>query len=127
MSTNLTDVEATDNVRDDVVESGMGDFEPQAVELAERPVKVTPAKAVDPVTEALEGVVKDAKTRGLRTLFQGAVASVVVAAANVGGSYVHSGDLAHLDWKAAGSALAVALVAAGVAYVQRVSRPTPKK
>ena len=94
-----------------------GETEPQV--FSAPPVE-GPADAVE---AALQAVVKDAKSRGLRTLFQGALASVAATVANVGVSYVHYGDLGHTDWKAAGSAALVAVLASGVAYVQRVSKP----
>ena len=61
----------------------------------------------------------DARSRGLRTAAQGAVSVVLVAIAGAIIDTVTPG--AALDWETVGAAVAVAVVTALAAYVQRIA------
>ncbi|MFH5231878.1 hypothetical protein [Antrihabitans spumae] len=80
---------------------------------------------LEPVIEAVPPA-KDAKSRALRTIVQGGIATVLVAiftalatAFNGGGVDLTSGE----DWKVIAGTVSGAAIMAGAAYVQRIVNP----
>ena len=65
-------------------------------------------------------LVKDAKSRSLRTGFQTAMGAAVAAVLMVCATYLKDGDLSHIDWKAFAMAAATAGLPPIVAFLQRM-------
>jgi hypothetical protein len=127
MSTHLaaaTDIARDDELAEDVVTvtdaeaTAPDQIEPEAP-AADLPEPEAPAEVehFDPVAEALAAIATNARSRGFRTLLQGAIAAALMALATVAATYLRSGDLAHLDYKALGTSAATAVGAALVSYL----------
>jgi hypothetical protein len=87
---------------------------PAATELEPAPeAETVPAlPASDPdvsVTAPRAALSADAKSRALRTAVQTTAVTAIAAVLQVGATYLHDGDVSHLDWKA----LAMAALVAG--------------
>lgn len=104
----------------------VGDVEP-APEAATGPIPVVPVTV--PTATELEGetappsrsvVAVDAASRAGRTALQSTAVTALSSALGVAATYLHDGDLSHLDWKAFAMAAMVAAGTPVAAYLHKM-------